>query len=230
MVLCQTGAMVEKLKKKRKAPPAEEVDEATKPGKATGDKSEHKSKTDDAEPPKLSDDKRRQLAERAIAAITEGLKQQVAHTNGRRLDNLPPFIPEDWASVYKPHLGAYKHFLSFHRDKFVIVEKEQPGQFFLMLREFSEELDSPAEGAWRKKLSNAWHEYCKVYPRDQRDFNVFAQGLPPSAMLYKLHGRSPGAVLPEQVLGRQLNRDTEDEEKLTEARSAGKRRRRAASG
>ncbi|CAJ1451685.1 unnamed protein product [Effrenium voratum] len=134
------------------------------------------SKKPDTEPQEaVSPEQKRKLEDEAVIEIRQGVTKSGVQKAGA------PFVPPGWSEKYKAALGPYKQFLKQHADKFVLLD-DQKGGFMIRLPDQLEPPSIPDKKVWEKHILKAWMEYCKVVPRDERDFRGgFLAVLPKSA-------------------------------------------------
>lgn len=124
----------------------------------------------------VSPKEKKKLTEQAIAEIRQGVSKIGVQKAGA------PFVPPDWSEKYKPILGPYKQFLKDHSDEFVLVT-EKSGDFIIRLPDQLDPPSIPDKKVWEKHLLKAWMQYCKVVPREGRDFrHGFLSVLPKTAL------------------------------------------------
>jgi len=117
--------------------------------------------------PEVSAEDREAFKERAVALIKKGLKADPPEQKKGF-----PFIPKEWASEFKPVLGAYSRFVEKSED-FVLIQGDVPGRFTVQLADGTHEAKQKAE--WEVKLRNTWQVYLQCTKKDSRNPKEFVE-------------------------------------------------------
>lgn len=180
---------MKKPNKAKKGAPATKKEEDTTKSPKLSPKLSPKASPKEASKPKKEEKKAKAapadaaekaaLVKQALAEVEAGLAKQASSQ---------AFVPETWATKYKPSLGPYKKFLKQHPEKFVLVT-DAKGDFVIKRPGEAGAVSVPDQMPWQKDLLKAWMCYCKATERPERDLNAFLTALPKGAKA----GLSPGS-------------------------------------